>query len=131
MSNSLLLTLLKIFAVLAGLVGVAQATTGMGWLDLPVPHGRMAEIGSVLLLVASVLAWMWSRRSGEKGLFMHASGMTVLALIQIALGHMGLRSVHMGVGVLFLVGAVALATLSFRANEAQISEPIDPARLQG
>lgn len=131
MSNSLLLNLLKIFAVLAGLSGVVQMMTGFGWVELPMAHGRLAETGFVILIIASVFAWMWSRRSGEKGLFMHSIGMAVIALLQIALGHMDMRSVHIGVGVLFLVGVLALATLSFRANESQISEPIDRSRLQG
>lgn len=131
MSNSTLLTLLKIFAVLAGLSGVVQMVTGFGWLSLPMAHGRLAEAGFVILLVASVFAWMWSRRSGEKGLFMHAAGMAVVALVQIAIGHMDMRTVHIAIGIFYLVGVVALATLSFRASEAQIAAPVDRSRLQG
>lgn len=118
MSNSTLLSLLKVFAVLAGLLGVWQALVGFGWVPGFSWHGRLGETSFVVLLIATVLAFLWSRRSGDKGLLMHAGGMTVLALAQVAMGMAGVRGAHMAVGVLFLLGAVALATLALRKSPA-------------
>lgn len=118
MSNSTLLSLLKVFAVLTGLLGVWQTLVGFGWVDGFGWHGRLGEATFVVLLIATVLAFLWSRRSGDKGLLMHAGGMTVLALVQVGIGMAGVRGAHMAIGVLFLVGAVALATLALRKSPA-------------
>lgn len=107
------LLVLRISAVLTSLVAIFQATSGFG-LGGFAAHPRTGELATVLLVVAAVGAYVWSRRSGNKGLFMHAAGMVVIGLIQIAIGHMDLREVHIAIGVLFLVGVVALATLAFR-----------------
>lgn len=120
MSNSTLSILLKIFAFLAAISGVVQALTGFGWLQVPIAHGRLAEAAFVILVLASIFAWIWSRRGGGKGLLMHAAGMAVFALVQIAVGHMGMRTVHIVLGVLFLLGVLALATLSLRARETSL-----------
>lgn len=118
MSNSVVLTLLKIVAVLAALLGVWQTLVGFGWVSGFGMHGRLGETTFVVLLVATVLAFVWSRRSGDKGLLMHAGGMAVLALVQVGIGMIGMRIAHMVLGVLFLLGALALATLSLRRSPA-------------
>ena len=115
MSNAAVLTVLRVFALLTALLSIVQALRGFGWIPLEWAwHGHLGNATFVTALVAAVFAFLWSRRSGNKGIFMHAASMAVLALVQVGLGEMGLRSVHMAVGVLFLVGAVALATLSYR-----------------
>lgn len=116
MSKHPVLLTLQIAAALAALLAVVQAVLGLmivggTWVG---EHGTIGNLTFVVALVAAVAAFLWSRRSGNKGLFMHAAGMAVIALAQVALGEMGLRTVHIAVGVLFLVGAVALATLAFR-----------------
>lgn len=111
------LSLLKITAVLMALLSVFQMLVGFGWVPLHGVHGTTGNVTFVVALVAAVAAFLWSRRTGDKGIFMHAAGMAVIALAQIALGEMGLRSVHQALGVLFLVGAVALATLALRRDQ--------------
>lgn len=113
MSSHWSLLVLRICAVLTSLVAIFQATSGFGMGGFNV-HPRTGELATVLLAVAAVCAYVWSRRSGNKGLFMHAAGMAVIGLIQIAIGHMDLREVHIAIGVFFLLGVVALATLAFR-----------------
>ena len=114
MSSHWSLLVLRISAVLASLVAIFQATSGFGWAGAFSAHARTGELATVLLVVAAVAAYVWSRRSGNKGLFMHAVGMAVIGLVQIAIGHMDLRLVHMTIGVFFLLGVIALATLAFR-----------------
>lgn len=127
------LLVLRIAAVLASLVAIFQATSGFGWFGAFSAHPRTGEVATVLLVVAAVGAYVWSRRTGNKGLFMHAIGMAVIGVIQIAIGHMGLREVHIAVGVLFLLGVVALGTLAFRKPGTELveSDPHVVSRLQG
>ena len=127
MSNSTVLMVLRVFAVITGLLSILQALRGFGWLPIDWSwHGTLANITFVTALIAAIFAFLWKRRGGDNGLFMHAAGMAVLAVIQIGLGEMELRSVHMAVGVLFLVGAIALATLSFRKPvEGATARPLD------
>ena len=54
-----------------------------------------------------------------------------IALAQVALGETGLRAAHIAVGVLFLLGAVALATLAFRKPGAVDAPPVPRERLGG
>lgn len=123
---------LKIFAVLAALLSIVQALLGFGLLEVRGVHGTIGYVTFVVTVVAAVAAFLWSRASGNKGIFMHAAGMAVIALVQVGLGGMGLRSAHIAVGVLFLVGAVALATLAFRKPGVALDDQrVDPARLQG
>jgi hypothetical protein len=125
------LTLLKTTAALSALLGVLQTLLGFGWLSMPGWHGTLGNVTFVVALLAAVFAFLWMRKSDNKGLFMHAAGMAVIAMVQIALGEMEIREVHMAVGVLFLVGSVALATLAFRKpGMALADQRIDPARLR-
>lgn len=126
------LTVLKVSAILTALLAIWQTVVGFGWVDGGGMHGMVGNVTFVVALVAAVAAFLWKRASGNTGLFMHAAGMAVLALAQIALGEMSLREVHMATGVLFLVGAVALATLSFRKPGVALDDQrVDPARLRG
>lgn len=131
MTKSTVLMVLRVFSALTALLSILQALRGFGWIPLDWSwHGHLANITFVTALVAAIFGWLLSKRTGgaAKGLFMHAAGMAVLAVVQIGLGEMGLRSVHMAVGVFFLVGAIALATLSFRTPvEAADSPRVDHA----
>ncbi|SOC51579.1 hypothetical protein [Ornithinimicrobium cerasi] len=131
-NTSTTLTVLRLFAVLTALLAIWQTVVGFGWVDGGGQHGTIGNVTFVVALVAAVAAFLWSRASGNKGLLMHAAGMAVLALVQIGLGEMSLAGVHMAVGVLFLVGAVALATLAIRKPGVALDEQrVDPARLRG
>lgn len=121
-NSSTSLIVLKVTAVLTALLSIWQAVVGFGWVDSFGQHGMIGNVSFVLMVVAAVAAFLWSRGTGDKGLFMHAAGMAVLAVVQIALGEMHLREVHMATGVLFLVGAVALATLSLRRGAHSLPE---------
>ena len=125
------LSRVRVAAVLATLLALYQGLSGMGWVGGPHGlHPHVGETAAVLMVLAAVGAFVWSRRSGEKGLFMHALGMVVVAGAQIALGYAGVREAHMAVGLLFLVGAAALGTLSWR-RPAVDDAPVDPSRLRG
>ncbi len=133
MTKHPVLLTLQISAALAALLSVVQAVLGFQivggtWVD---SHGTIGNVTFVVSLVAAVAAFLWMRRSGNKGLFMHAAGMAVIALAQVALGEMGQRAAHIAVGVLFLLGAVALATLAFRKPGAVEAPPVSRERLDG
>lgn len=106
--------LLRVAAVLAAAIAFFQMFTGFGWVDGGGLHPRLGEATTTLAAIAAIGAFVWSRRSGDKGLFWHALGMTVLGLAQIAIGHMHLTLVHQILGVVYLLGLVALVTLSIR-----------------
>lgn len=109
------LLLVRVTAVLGSLLALYQGLSGMSWLGNPHQvHPHTGEAIALLMLLAAIGAFVWSRRSGNTGLFMHAAGMVVLAGVQLALGYAGVREAHMAVGLLFLVGVLALASLSLR-----------------
>ncbi|QFG68271.1 hypothetical protein [Ornithinimicrobium pratense] len=114
------LTVLRVAALLASLLAIYQMFTGFGWAG-PAWHGRAGELAFVLALVAAVGAFVWSRRSGNKGLLMHAAGMAVIGLVQMALGYLSVTLVHQSIGVLYLVGIIALATLAFRKPGTELA----------
>lgn len=113
---------LRLFAAATALLAIVQALMGMGILgSLGGVFGIHRTLGFISLgaaVLAAIFAVVWSTRSGNKGLMFHAISVAVLALAQIGLGEMGLRWVHVGVGLLYLVAAVALGTLSFRRGGA-------------
>lgn len=128
--NRLLLTL-QISALVTALLAVLQTVLGGmlmtgRWVE---SHGTIGMVTFVVALITAVVAFLWMRASGNKGLFMHAAGMAVIAVIQVGLGEAGVRSAHVAVGMLFLLGAVALATLAFRKPGA-VAEPVASERLR-
>lgn len=113
-SSHLPLNLLRLFALVAALLAVLSTVSGFRWIDLGDNHGILGNISFVVILLAAITAFVWARRSHNTGLLMHAAGMAVIALVQIALGEMEIRLVHQVLGVLYLVGVLALVTLAFR-----------------
>ncbi|GAA1179562.1 hypothetical protein GCM10009584_21850 [Ornithinimicrobium humiphilum] len=133
MTKHPILLTLQIVATLSALLGVVQAVLGFRivsgtWVP---SHGMIGNLTFVVALVAAVVAFLWMRRSGNKSLFMHAAGMAVVALAQVAMGEMGLRAPHIAVGVAYLLGAVALATLAIRKPGEVEAPPVPRERLQG
>lgn len=122
MSNSANHQFLRISAGLVGLTGVVQAVMGamtaFGMHGVKGTHGIVGMVTFVITLVAVFAAWRWSKESNDKGLFMHAASVAVLALVQIALGELKLESIHIALGVAYTVAAIALATLAFRKPAA-------------
>ena len=110
------LTLLRVFALVTAVGSVVQAALGL-YLRTADAFAWHATIGAVTLassVVAAVGAYLWSKRSGNKGILMHAAGVAVLALLQYALGELGWELAHTVLGLAFLIAAVALVTLAFR-----------------
>lgn len=115
-TNSPSLLVLRVLAVLTALASLVQAVLG-GLILSGGSRGAHSAIGMTtfgLAAVAAIAAIVWARPSGNKGLMFHAIGVAALGVVQIGLGEAGLTAIHITVGVLFLVAAVALATLSIR-----------------
>lgn len=114
------LTGLRAFAALTALGGILQLLLGLGILGsiggVFSTHRMLGYITLGVSVLAALFAVLWASRSGNKGLMFHAITVAVLALAQVGLGEMGLRWVHVIVGILFFVAALALATLSFRSG---------------
>lgn len=108
---------LKWSALLLALLGVVQAGLGghgfTGGTAIE-GHGVVGLITIVVSVIAAVFAFLATKGAESKGLFMHAAGMAVIAVVQFGLGEMHLKNVHMGLGIAFVLGAIALATLAFR-----------------
>ncbi len=118
------LTCLRIGAVLLAALTVVQPVLWLlaetGTADLMGAHRIVGQASLLVAVFAAVSAVLWARAGGNRGLMFHAIGMAVLALAQVALGEMGVRTVHMTLGVLILAGAVALATLAYRKPVAVV-----------
>lgn len=113
------LTAFKVLAVLVGLAALVQAGLGFAVMGGSGVRGTHQAIGMgtiVLALVAAIVAGLWARGdwSSRKGIAFHAIAVVVLALIQVALGEAGVTTIHMTIGIVYLVAAVALATLALR-----------------
>jgi hypothetical protein len=117
---------LRILSGAAGVLAIVQTLLGLGVLgDLGGMFSIHQGIGYLVLLAtvaAAVFAVLWSRQSGNKGLMMHAITVAVLALIQIGIAQMGVVWLHVIVGVLILIAAIALFTLSMRGGGASRSQ---------
>lgn len=127
-SRSLLV--LRLAAALSSLIGLAQA--GLGFSGLPLilaapnddqagsafinPHGILGYTNFLVMVVAAIAALVWFRKGGSRGLMMHAFGMVVIFLVQIGLGQGGVIWVHVVVGVLAVLGSIALAVLAYRKS---------------
>lgn len=113
-----ILTFLRVAAVLAALGAIASPLLALGPLTASGPlhalHGMLGNINVVLALAAGVAGVLWKRASGNAGLMGHALSLPILAVVQVALGEMGLAMVHIGLGFAYLLAAVSLATLALR-----------------
>jgi hypothetical protein len=122
------LVVLRLAAALSSLIGLVQA--GLGFSGLPLilaaphdkeagaafidPHGILAYSNLLVMIVAAVAALIWYRKGGSKGLMMHAFGMVVIFVAQVGLGSAGVLWVHVVLGVLAVLGSIALAVLAYR-----------------
>ena len=112
------LNLLRNFSAVTALLAVAQAVIGLlvAFTDFDAvnAHGWLGYATFIAAVAAAIGAFLWKKVSGNTGLFMHALGLAVLALLQIGLAEMDLKWVHVVLGVLILGAALALASLAQR-----------------
>ena len=124
------LVVLRLAAALSSLIGLVQA--GLGFSGLPLilaapndeeagsafinPHGILGYSNLLIMIVAAVAALVWFRKGGSKGLMMHAFGMVVIFVAQVGLGSAGILWVHVVLGVLAVLGSIALAVLAYRKS---------------
>ncbi len=102
-------------AALLTLVQVVLVLLTMAKVGSLIPlHGAVGYVSLLATLTATVAAYVWFRKGGSRGLLMHAGGLAVLMVVQIVLGDLKAVWVHVGLGVVIVVGAVALATLAYR-----------------
>lgn len=114
------LNTLQIAAGVASLAAVAQTILGFilsaGNFGVATLHSSFGGIALVAVIVAAVASVLWKKASGNTGLMAHGVGMAVLGVVQFGIGEVGggLVMVHIVLGLAFLAGAVALATLAVR-----------------
>jgi len=127
-SRSLLV--LRLAAALSALIGLLQAVLGFTGLSSILaapgneeagsafidPHGYLGYANLLVMVVAAVASLVWYRKGGNRGLLMHAAGMVVLMLVQVGLGQGKVLWVHVVLGVLIVLGSIALAVLSYRKS---------------
>lgn len=117
-----LLAALRISAILMAVIAVVQAVLAVvfltGGADLKEVHGILGMLLLPVAVVATMAAWRRIRDGGNPGLAGHAAGMLVMAVIQIGLGELHIRTMHISLGVAFVVGAAALAFLAYRRPDA-------------
>lgn len=75
-------------------------------------HGGVGYITLVASIAATFFAWQCSQRGASKGIFYHALAMSILMVVQVGLGSMDLKWVHVGLGILIAIGVIGMAVRS-------------------
>ena len=105
-------------ALILSLLALVQAALGgtvlSGGSGIKEVHGYVGYATFIVALVAAFFAWKSSQATGNKGTFFHAASLPVLALLQIGLGMMEVKWVHVIIGILFLVAAFGLYAMADR-----------------
>lgn len=78
------------------------------------PHGILGYTNLVVVLTAAVLAWRWSATQDYRGTFFHAVSLPVMAVLQIGLAELDIATVHMSLGVAYLVAVIGLYAVTAR-----------------
>lgn len=110
----------KISAIVIAAFAVVQAVLGGITITGESVRGAHSIIGMasvVVAIVAAVAAFLWARQSRSMGIFYHALSVVVLAVVQVALGEMGMETLHITIGVVYLVAALSLATIAVRRSK--------------
>ena len=124
------LVVLRLAAALSSLIGLAQAVLGFTGLSSILaapgddkagaafidPHGMLGYTNVLVMVVAAIAALLWYRKGGSRGLMMHAFGMVVIFLVQVGLGQGKVLWVHVVLGVIAVLGSIALAVLAYRKS---------------
>ena len=118
LNSSRSLVVLRLSSALAALFTLIQAVlvilTATKVAKLIGVHGMVGYLSLLAMITATIAAYVWFRKGGSKGLVMHAGGVAVLMLVQIGLGEAKVAPVHVALGILIVLGAIALATLAYR-----------------
>lgn len=99
---SLVLPVLALIMVQPGQQGLRSA------------HSWVATAFLVASLLAALSGYRYGKESRRSGLFPHGIGVFVAALVQFALGEMGFTLVHIVLGILITLGAVALFVMALK-----------------
>lgn len=109
---------MQMSALVVGALGFLQLMLGGFLISSP---GGMNSVHNFMGLLtigatafAAVAAYNWRKEGGNPGLFPHAAGMLVVAIIQFAIGEALVRTVHIILGFVFVAGALALTSLAMR-----------------
>ncbi|MDO5498829.1 MAG: hypothetical protein Q4F67_04005 [Propionibacteriaceae bacterium] len=123
------LSAVRLTALLTTIAALAQFLIG-GYLftasnaGLVSVHNILGLVTLVAGIAATVAAFMFTKRGGNRGLAFHILGTTVLILVQYGLGEMissqALTIVHMVLGIAILISAIAMTTLAFRKPFARV-----------
>ena len=100
-----------LFTVIQAILIIIRMATGATLIEV---HGMVGYLSLLSMITATIAAYVWFRKGGSKGLVMHAGGVAVLMLVQIGLGEAKVAPVHVALGILIVLGAIALATLAYR-----------------
>lgn len=118
LTSSRSLIVLRLSSALAAVSTLIQAVlvilTATKVAKLIEVHGMVGYLSLIATITATIAAFIWFRKGGSKNLVMHAGGIVVLMLVQIMLGELKVVWVHVGLGILIVLGAIALATLAYR-----------------
>ncbi len=90
---------------------VVQLVMGILVLTKPMSAAAHGGVGYITLLgaiAAAYFAWQLSQRGVSKGLFYHALSMPILMIVQIGLGSMGVKWVHVVLGSLIVLGVIGM-----------------------
>ena len=100
-----------LFTVIQAILIIIRVATGATLIGV---HGMVGYLSLLSMITATIAAYVWFRKGGSKGLVMHAGGVAVLMLVQIGLGQAKVAPVHVALGIVIVLGAIALATLAYR-----------------
>lgn len=77
-------------------------------------HGLVGYITLLCLLVATISSYVWFRKCRNMVPVLHAGSLTALMVLQIGLGEAKVTPVHVGMGILLVLGTAALAIRASR-----------------
>lgn len=91
-------------ALVALLLGILGSLLGNNP-GLRAPHAGLAILLLLTALTATLSGMRYGKESHTKGLTVHGAAVLVAALVQYGLGETGQTMLHMGLGVLIILGA--------------------------
>lgn len=109
----------KVFRWASGINALIALAMGVLGSMIQQPGVRgVHEITAMVFLVSSLLAGLsgmrYGKESNSKGLAPHGLGLFVLAIVQYGLGEMNQPLIHMFLGLLVVIGALALFAMATR-----------------